>query len=450
MISIVWVTYFAFPHTLSAPRLSASAPSSGINELALADLFGVQVIDTNSLIQGGSSVHSAGAHWVHLGIEWRQLAPTISTDVSHYAWSEFDSALSSAANQGFNIIVTLGGNPCWAASFNRGPINRVPLTRWDEYVTAVVERYRMPPYNIRYWAIYNEPDTASYIRSTPDCQGETNAQAYGDHPADYVQILQRSYQLIKGIDSTAIVMQGGLAMDAFVSEGGFFIRDFLTQTLQLGAGNYFDATNFHYYPEYNWRWGDLRGKVNHIRTVMQKHSVTKPIICTELGASSAYQGGTADSQSRAVIKYYTLAAVADVKIGIWYNLNDYSAPNDVYSYHGLLRSDYFPKPSLLAYRNMAQQLQGHRYTRTLAKTEGGATNLEGYVFWNVAGNSEVRILWSADNTNQTVTLPSNVLAVTDKYGVARLYGSTITVDGDPLFIKRSVALRNYFLPITSR
>lgn len=440
----------------ATPVASLDAPS--VDLLTPADVFGVQVVDTNSLIQGGSLARGAGARWVHLGVEWRQLAPQ-DTVPANYAWSQYDTVLAQASSQGYSTIVTLGANPGWAGSFNRGPINCVPLSRWTEYVGAVVARYSVSPYNVHYWALYNEPDAASFTRTWLDCQGDTTAEAFGDHPADYVQTLQLAYQTIKSVDPNAVVLLGGIAYDAFTTDNpkGFFDPTFLSQILSLGAGNYFDVMNFHYYPDFDWRWEGLTGqpgligKTNSIRSVLQSYGVTKPFVCTELGSSSAWNGATEDSQSRDVVKHYARALASGNKIGIWYNLNDYvSSPGDNFQWHGLLYVDYTPKPSLSAYQVMSTNLNGRTYTRALSQTEYGASSLEGYVFRNTVGNQETLILWSRDGSAQTITLPSGVTDVKDKYGNPKAFTTTLAIDGDPLYVYRNVTVYNIFMPIIFR
>ena len=443
------------PHPAGAPISATSA----IDSLTPADALGVQVIATSHFLSGASTVKSAGAQFVHLGIEWRQLAPTDITPDA-YNWSQFDSALSLADSLGYSVMVTLGANPSWAASFNRGPIDCVAMSRFEEYVDAVVQRYSADPYNVKYWALYNEPDAVSFTRVTLDCNNDYDATAFGDHPTEYVATLQAAFNTIKGIDPQAIVLLGGIAYDAFSDEGGYFNRDFLDQILTAGAASYFDVMNFHYYPEYDSRWEGLTGlpgligKTNTVREIMQNHSVSKPIVCSELGDSSGgISGGdtrTEETQSQAVIKHFTRAIAAGNKIGIWYNMNDYDSPGDPFRNHGLLYTDFTAKPSLSALQTLADNLSGQTYIRSLLSSEMGASNLEGYLFWDYGAGQELRILWSRDGTDQTITLPLGVTSVVDKYGTPVAYGATLAIDTEPRLITRDLTISQVFLPLIAR
>lgn len=426
---------------LAAPPSIANLDS--LNNLEPKHVMGVQVISAGSIASGAAAIKNNGGEFLNIGIEWRSLAPSEATSVADYLWSSFDSALNTASSLGLQIAVVLGGNPTWAAEFDRGPINKVPIARFQEYVQAVVSRYSPAPYNVKFWSIYNEPDAGSAV-----------VAAFGSNPSDYVQTLQLAYQTIKAIDSDAVVLLGGLAHDGFTEEGGPFIRSFLDDILKLGAGAYFDVMNFHYYPAYDWRWTGLTGlpaligKAQELRGIMASNSVDKPMVATELGLSSSPTFGESnESQSRAVVKYFSRAIAADLKFAIWYNMNDYiGAPSDAFRFHGLLDASYVPKLSLSAFETLASYLDGRIYIRSMSSTEWGASQMEGYIYRDVQNNVNTAVVWSADGSAQVITLPSGVSAVDDKFGNPISFGSTLQIDENPVFITYSISW--IFLPLT--
>jgi hypothetical protein len=411
---------------------------------SLADAFGVQIISPSHFAPGAEAIREAGAEWIHLGIEWRQLAPTDTTPVNEYDWEPFDIAMNTAREYGFRVMVTLGGNPCWAASFSRGPVDRVDISRFVEYVEAVVRRYKDI---VHYWAIYNEPDAASVVRTAPDCRdpASTMLNAFGDHPQEYVDALRIAFQTIRSIDPNASVVLGGIAFDNFSSEGGPFVADFLAEILSRGAGEYFDIMNFHYYPDYDWRWErdglpGIVGKTLAIRQLLEDHGLDKPIICSELGDSSGqiYPGDARSrhTQARAVIMLYARAFSAGIGLGVWYNMNDYQSPNDPFRFHGLLDAEYRPKPALSSYHTLASCLRDQVFQRALGRTEWGASNVEGYLFQNESQSGETIILWSRDGSTQVIALPAGVTSVLDMFGEPKPFGEYLPIDGDPVFILR--------------
>lgn len=428
--------FFPTPEPLN---LSAAPPSfadlDSLNNLELKHVMGVQVISAGSIASGAAAIKNNGGEFLNIGIEWRSLAPSETTSVADYLWSSFDSALNTASSLGLQIAVVLGGNPTWAAEFDRGPINLVPIARFQEYVQAVVSRYSAAPYYVKFWSIYNEPDVGSSVIAT-----------FGSNPSDYVETLQLAYETIKVIDSDAVVLLGGLAHDGFTEEGGPFIRSFLDDILTLGAGAYFDVMNFHYYPVYDSRWTGLTGlpglmgKAQELRGIMASNSVDKPMVVTELGLSSSPTFGESnESQSRAVVKYFSRAIAADLPIAIWYNMNDYGSGSDAFAFHGLLDASYVPKPSLSAFETLASYLANRIYIRSMSSTEWGASQMEGYIYRDVQNSVNTAVVWSADGSAQVITLPSDVSAVEDKFGTPIAFGSTLQIDENPVFITYSIS-----------
>ncbi|MCX6071469.1 MAG: cellulase family glycosylhydrolase [Chloroflexi bacterium] len=441
------------------------SPAEQIPGLSLPDLLGVQLLSSGALDAAGTAVHAAGARFIHFGIEWRSLAgntPAQKKLPAAYDWTYYDHIVDTAVGQGYSIMVTLGGNPCWAADYNRGPVNHAPLSDFVDYVDAVVNRYED---RVDYWAVYNEPDVVSFTRApgSPDCRGDFEAAAFGDHPADYfeqyyfddyevnvpgyVSTLQAAYQKIKAIDADAYVLLGGLADDFFSS--GIFNPDFLDQILTLDAADSFDVMNYHYYPDYDSYWQGLTGlpgflgKAKTIRDMLTAHGVVKPLVVSELGDSSGgiYPGDprTPDTQAQQVIRQFARAAAAGIQIGIWYNMHDYNSTGDSFIHHGLVTSDtaippYDPKPSLSAYATLAGVLPGQVYVRPLASTEMGASNLEGYLFRDYSTGHELRLFWGLSSGSQTFHPPAHVESLVDKYGTDVPVTPTITLTQDPLIM----------------
>jgi len=124
------------PAPVEAPAASAQ---DTLDTLTLADGLGVQSVAPSFFASGGSTVKTAGANFVHFGIEWDDLAPT-DIEPTAYDWTTYDAQMTLAADLGYEIMITMGHNPLWAASFLRGPVTCVPLTRFTDYVTAVVTR----------------------------------------------------------------------------------------------------------------------------------------------------------------------------------------------------------------------------------------------------------------------------------------------------------------------
>jgi len=332
---------------------------------------------------------------------------------------------------------------------------------------------------VKYWALYNEPDVVGFTRAGLHCTGDYWAYGFGDDdvyynglngpehyvarlngPEHYVAHLQAAYNAIKAIDTDAVVMNGGVAYDNFASEGGYFNEDFLDQIFTAGAGAYMDAMNFHFYPQHAPRWETLTGlpgvmaKTQAIRDILTSHGLEKPFVCTELGAGSGFGGSdprTEDTQAIAVVKQFARAVAGGNVIGIWYNLNDYTDPSFGFGENGLLDYPSFnAKLSLDAFETLATLWPGFEFIRVMENTELGATDLEGYLFWDQIGGEALNILWSADGSSQTITLPSGVTSVVDKFNNPVTYGATLGIDEQPVLIIQDVTFQYLYLPLISR
>lgn len=392
---------------------------------------------------------TAGMRWMHTRIMWADVEPA-NTTPEYYHWADYDARLQAAGNAGFKNVAILLYNPSWAATLPGGNIDKVPLSEFTEFVAATVSRYKDPPYNVKYWEIYNEPDNTWLKYAQLDWWGY-----WGHDAAGYLRILQAAYTTIKSIDPQAQVLLGGLAYDWFTEDTnpspGPFARSFLSDLLALGGGNYFDILSFHYYPCFRWRWDlnapGLHGKANELRATMRAHNVVKPMVVTETGWP--YEGshwGMDDPQHvlqpRYVAKPYIEAmAMGDMPFVIWFPFRDHDPgyTNGFMDYYGNVRQSY------QALLTLTDQLAGLIYQRLLLPEEGAAADVEGYLFAGVGGQPKLYTVWTLTDTHRQVSIPAQAVQKTDHLGATTTLhdGDDGAVDGyvrltvgpDPVFLR---------------
>ncbi len=157
-------------------------------------------------------------------------------------------------------IFLLGGNANWASDTFCGPIYPEAQADFQRFLRDLVTRYSAPPYNVRLWEIYNEPD--SVFGPQGYCFGTRGAALCH---ITCVWLTRPSKKLIP----TAVVLFGGISYDFFTNEGGRFDPAFLDDALAAGAGPYFDVLAFHYYPAFADRWDafgpGVAGKAAYLR-----------------------------------------------------------------------------------------------------------------------------------------------------------------------------------------
>ena len=408
--------------------------------------YGVQIYGINRSL--ALQIAQMGARWVRIPLEWCWIEPT-NTTPDQYQWQRgYEAGLAQLAARNVKVILTVSENPSWAATYRNGPIDKVPLTELAEFVVAAVKRYGAPPYNVKYWEFYNEPDNGS------EYWAEQGSAWFGTQPQRYVDLLQAVYQPIKQADPEAQVVFGGLAYDWFTDaeNPGPFVRDFLDQVLSRGGGNWFDVMNFHYYLTFRSNWEaygpDIIGKTNYLRSKLASYGLNKPLICTEAGFWSDDRHdphGNHELQSRYVPQLFVRSQAADLGLTIWFMLVDY-APGTVWEV-GLFNLEMQPKPAYQAYVTLTRQLSPARYVRALGPAETGSDQVEAYEYTTQTGSSRIVVAWRETDGpgGLPMSLAGSQAVVVDKYGAkttiydrddGRTDGKvTVTVTASPVYIR---------------
>jgi len=384
----------------------------------------------------------AGARWIRKPIAWSVVEPT-NTTPDKYNWSFTDSWVIEATQEGVHLILTLRGQPSWAAIYPQGPVtNTADLL---EYVGALVERYDGDGVDdapgspvVQHFELYNEPD---------------RVDRWGHNGSGYAELLRTLRPVVKEANPQANLVFGGMALDWFEDQGGPFDRQFLDDALAACSGHdCFDVMNFHYFPGFRTGWeqygADIIGKTNYVRQRLAEHGFQDmPVIVTETTWCSGADWGSDELQSRYVGKGYVRAMAAGLDVVIWYALDDGSDP----CLPGLLTRVLELKPAYAAYQTMTAMLGRAHYQRALTPTVTGSDQLVGYVFQR--GGRRMDVVWTEDDTpydpDDDPVLPLTVsvasLRVLDKFGDETWvndddYGTadgriTIAVGGSPLYLE---------------
>jgi hypothetical protein len=204
-----------------------------------------------------------------------------------YRWAGVDADVARIRNSGLNVLMLLGTTPEWArvvSSSNAFTAPKVEFAdEFGEWARRLVERYATPPYNVRLFEVWNEPNHAPFWRGEPP------------NPEHYTVFLNAAYRAMKaqaarmGVEIT--VMSGGLALGP--SDGFIHPVDFLRRMYQAGAR--MDAVAHHPYtgdqnsttaPGWRLMFENVSGKTDSLRSLMKKNGdAGKPIYATETGYS---------------------------------------------------------------------------------------------------------------------------------------------------------------------
>ena len=339
------------------------------------------------------ALKESGATNTRVEINWSQIEPNppAPDGTPTYSWDWYDSRFKTIANGGIQMLGSIMTSNGWAADPACSVLYPDRVDEFTRFLVDLVNHYKNPPYNIKFWEIINEPDY-----TWPD--GATKGLGcLGYHGAEYADLLQIAYSTIKSTDPRATVIQGGVAYDSFIEYGGAFNRYFLDDVMAAGGGDFFDALNFHYFQDFHAEWErwdpnspvrtsgalpaptcgivddnqgtayyaggiDVIAKSSHIYNRMKTcFGVDKPIWLTETASPSNQDPLTQQEQARYVPKVYARALSFGIPSITWFALTTPNHPDG----QGLLDDDFKPKPAYDAYQTMTSELMGFRYARTL-------------------------------------------------------------------------------------
>ncbi len=382
-------------------------------------LFGVQTYWSVDSANGLPEMASADVAWLRLTLSWRAVEPADTTPEG-YRWDKYDQWFSNLQAHNIRPVVTVQGNPDWAAQYGGGPLYPEHMPDMVEFVGAMVERYDGDGFEdapgspvVNHWEFYNEQDNANVLLA------EAGYGYWGHNGAAYADLLRQLGPVIKGANPRAQVLNGGIAYERFEETGdGPYVRQFLDDFLAAGGGEYIDIFNFHYYPDFAYVWAPygsgVIGKANYLRDKLSSYGVSKPMACTEIGThSDPSRGGSDELQSRYVVQSFVRAMAADLEIVNWFALRDIT---EGFPYlYGLLDTNYAPKPAFTAFKVLTSQLTNVRYDRTLTVEETGTAEIEGYVF--VRDAQRVYVVWTNDDAQHTLDIAASEVERVDKYGV---------------------------------
>lgn len=380
----------------------------------------------------------SGACWTRVELNWRQIQP--DPPPAPYRFSYFDQRLQLLAESGVQVLALVHRVPPWAGENWHGPIYPDRMDEFAQFLTDLVERYKQPPYNVHHWELFNEPD------QTELDPGFGGWGLYGDQYAD---MLALAYPAIKAVDSSATVLMGGIAHDWFTEYGGPTYRYFSDDVMAGGGGDFLDAANLHFFPDFalEWeRWNtstpptcgtiddglgtpyeaggiDIIAKTSHFRNRLRTcFGLDKPIWLTEVGEHGyASELDSLGQQARYVFQGYARALAAGVENVTWFAL--VSPPYDPWEQGLLYEDDWSPKPAFYAYQTLTYELTGYQYSHTL-----DAPTAEAYVFRNGSGEEKV-MAWSWGEPLESGYLtftPADQLRVVDRDGRV-----TFVQDGGP-------------------
>jgi len=441
------------PSTIYLPLVMRNFP--------LQTLFGAEMAQLTS---GGGLDQMAAAN-----ISWTRrnavLWSAVEPDEGERNWSalaSLESELQNASSKGMRVILIVRSTPQWARKIAGpgsycGPIHQNKLPAFGNFMRALVARYSVPPYNVKYWELWNEPDVDPSLvpaDSVFGCWGDQNDDYYGG--GYYAEMLKVVYPQIKAADPQAQVLIGGLLLDCdpgtvcVGDRAPKFLEGILRRNGANDGGNYFDGANFHAYDYYqgqsgqysnpNWQsaWNTtgpvLIAKAQFIQGLLNTYGVSgKFLINTEAAlicpGCSSNDPTYETTKAYYVAQAYAAAIAQGLRANIWYSVLGWRNS-------GLLNPapDLSPRPAYTAFQFARNELRDATFAGEITASDiGGASGVKGYKFHR--GDRRIWVLWSLDGNTHSISLSGLPLAAWDALGNSVSPAASMNVSLKPLYLE---------------
>ncbi|MFU8773798.1 MAG: hypothetical protein ACNA8H_15430, partial [Anaerolineales bacterium] len=408
--------------------------------------------------RGLDQMKTAGAYWVRRNaLLWSDVEPgrgDRNWDAARV--QALEQELINANQAGMEVVLIVRSTPEWARQYPDlacGRIKVEELPAFAEFVREAVARYSQPPYNVRYWQIWNEPDIPTDMRegeSRSGCWGDVNEPYYGG--GYYAEVLKAVYPAAKQVNPRIKVVVGGLLLDCdpVIDPIGCNSSTYLEGILDAGGKDYFDAVSFHAYdayvglgeyanPKWNSSWDTtgpvIAAKGSYLKGVLSQYGAGGKMLFNSEGAiicgpfnptPEQVEICTAEdfenTKAYYVTKIYAAALASGLDANIWYHVTGWR-------FSGLLTRDLEPLPAYYAYQFARTQLGDAAFV------EKDETQSNLFVYKFMRAGLEMRIVWSKDGSPEVVAVPIGSL-VRDAFGdnVPVVNGNVI-VEKNPYYIE---------------
>jgi len=156
---------------------------------------------------------------------WAQIEPA----PGEFDWVFWDRTLALVREQGFEIVAVLEGAPAWARAEYEQDNPLAPPANPEDYArfaAAFADRFGNW---IKAYQIWDQPNIYPHW-------GKGNID-----PAGYVALLEAAAAAIRGVDSDAVIVAGGMAPNTERSGRNMSDVQFLREIYRLGGGPWFDV-----------------------------------------------------------------------------------------------------------------------------------------------------------------------------------------------------------------
>ncbi len=400
----------------------------------------------------------SGASWLRRNaLLWSSVEP----QKGQRQWeqvSAFEAELKEMASTGKEILLIIHRTPDWARQYPNspcGPVKESEIPALANFVSDVVKRYSEPPFNIRYYELWNEPDAfVTDADGVYGCWGDTKDTYYGGRY--YASVLKQVQPKVKAANPNAQLAIGGLLLDCDpvnppIDPGTGKPKDckssrYLEGILVGGGGTYFDVVSYHAYDYYygglgsygNYNWhssSDTSGpsiiaKTRYIKNLLAQYNITgKTLLCTEIALVCDSGCGEDFEQTKAyyLAQAYAASIVEGVQGSFWYSLIN------KWRNSGLITPKTYARlPAFEAFKFGRSEL-------STAKSGSDVSQGLVRIYEINAPKGRIWLMWSKDSNEHTVHLDTMPYAAFDLYGKSLAVSQNMVVTLKPIYIEWDAA-----------
>jgi polysaccharide biosynthesis protein PslG len=176
---------------------------------------------------------SLGMRWMKQQVRWELMEPDVKGE---YRWGELDMVTAATSEYDVKIMASVVTAPNWSREAGADLSRHGPPANYQDYVDFVVAMVNRYPGKIHAIEVWNE-------------QNLDREWTYsgGLVAADYVRLLQMTYDAVKAIDPGIIIISGALAPTG-LDDGVRAVNDFnyMDQMIAAGMLNYADCIGAHH------------------------------------------------------------------------------------------------------------------------------------------------------------------------------------------------------------
>lgn len=331
-----------------------------------ANLFGMHIHRTATTTPWPTVPFATWRLWDAF-VAWPNLEPR----KGEWHFETLDKYLALASQHKVEILLTLGQSPPWASARPTDPSPYGPgraaepknIEDWRNYVRTVATRYKG---RIRYYEIWNEPNSKDFYSGTVERM---------------VALSREAYRILKEVDSSITVVSPSAT--GMGNDGPSWLDNYLGR----GGGDYVDVIAYHFYvvPNPPEAMQPLIGKV---RQIISKYGLNrKPLWNTESGWSDPKPFPSDEEAAAYVARAYILNWAAGVSRFYWYAWDN----QNWVSLHLTEADGKTLKPAAIAYAEVQKWLLGARITACEANSQKTWTcqlsrdsGYNAWIVWNPA------------------------------------------------------------------